>query len=212
MTVLLILGAGGHARVLVAALAASGEVPHGCIAPEAPRGAWPKEIAYLGQDAHIASYAPEDVLLVNGVGSVGVTTLRQQLFERWCTRGYKFATVIHPRAFIADGVQFGQGAQVMAGAIVQTGAVIGDNVLVNTGAIVDHDCVVGTGSHIATGARLSGGVAVAECVHIGTGAAVIQGIRIGRNSIVGAGAIVIRHTPDNAKLVGNPARVLGNEG
>ena len=43
---------------------------------------------------------------------------------------------------------------------------------------------------------------------IGAGAIVLLGITIGKNSIVGAGSVVTKDVPDNAVVVGNPAKVI----
>lgn len=49
---------------------------------------------------------------------------------------------------------------------------------------------------------------VEERASIGTGATILGGIRIGKNAIVGAGAVVTKDVPDNAIVVGNPAKIL----
>lgn len=206
MTDLVVLGAGGHARVLVAALALRGMRPIGCVAPNAPDGKWPEGVPHLGDDTMIEAHAAEKIELVNGIGSVGTTRARRRIFEVYKAKGYRFAAVVHPAAHIADDVTLGEGVQAMAGAIVQTGAAIGDNVLINSGAVVDHDCRIGAHCHIATGAALSGNVTLGTGVHIGTGAAVIQGITIGDGTIVGAGAVVIRDAGAGETLVGVPAK------
>lgn len=208
MSDLVILGVGGHARVLIAALELQGITPIGCLAPLAPGAAWPSAVAYLGDDGELSKLDPSRIEIVNGIGSVGSTTVRRDLYLAVKSRGFTFAPVIHPSAIVSAGATLGEGAHVMAGAIVQTGAWIGDNVLVNTGAIIDHDCRIASHCHIATGACLSGAVELAEGVHVGTGAAIIQGIRIGANALIGAGSVVVRDIPPGVTAVGNPARTL----
>ena len=162
MTAVVILGAGGHARVLVAAMALRGVVPIGCVAPERPAGEWPVTIAYLGSDDVLGTLDVRAYRLVNGRGSVASTYGRRWIFESARQRGFTFDSVVHPAAIVAGAVTLGEGAQLMAGAILQVGAVLGDNVIINTGAIVDHDCRIGAHSHVATGARLAGGVIVGD--------------------------------------------------
>lgn len=209
MTQVIMLGAGGHARVLIAALKLHGIEVAGCLAPRPPEANWPTDTPYLGGDDKLAALAPANVQLVNGLGSVGSTAKRQQLYDGLTARGFSFLAVVHPTAIVADGVILGDGVQVMAGAILQAGAVIGANVLVNTGAIVDHDCRIGAHCHIATGACLSGGVELGTSVHVGTGASIIQGIHIGDRTLIGAGAVVVRDIAGGVTVVGNPARPLG---
>ena len=200
-----VLGAGGHARVLAEALLRAGVPVLGCVAPEVP-GPLPDHLPYLGGDEALARHEPNQVLLVNGVGSVRQPMQRTAVFEHWQARGYRFATVVHPGAQLASDVRLGEGAQVMVGAVVQPGCELGSNTIVNTGAIVDHDCVIGAHSHVAPGVVLSGGVQIGTNVHVGTGARVIQGISIGDFAIVGAGAVVIANVPPHATVVGVPAR------
>ncbi|MBM3567058.1 MAG: sugar acetyltransferase, partial [Alphaproteobacteria bacterium] len=156
----------------------------------------------------LAAHAPDKILLVNGLGSTETTAARRALYETFVKRGYRFAAVIDPLALITGPVEIGDGGQILAGAVLQPGAVIGANVIINTRASIDHDCIVGAHAHIAPGATLSGGVWVGDGAHIGTGASVIQNIRVGVNGIVGAGAAIIADVPDDATVVGVPARVL----
>lgn len=204
---LIIMGAGGHARVLVAALRQVGAEILGCIDPVKPANP-PEGVAWLGSEAILASYDPSAVLLINGVGSTGASALRRGLFLRGKISGFSFASVIHSRAIVDPGVRAGEGVQVMAGAIVQAGALLGDSVLINSGAVVDHDCHIAAHCHVATGAALSGGVTLEESVHVGTGACVIQGIHVGAGAVIAAGAVVIRNVMPGLVVGGIPAGPL----
>jgi len=204
---LLVLGAGGHGRVLASALLLTDRRIIGFL--DASRAAWGShclDLPVIGDDGCLADFPPESVCLVNGIGSVGLPLLRQRIFETQRARGYRFERVVHPRACVSPHASLGEGVQVMAGAVVQAGARLGDNVIVNTGAIVDHDCVIGAHCHVAPGAVLSGGVTVGSSSHIGTGAVMVQGIELGEGCMVGAGAVVIRSHAAASRLVGVPAR------
>lgn len=201
---IVVLGGGGHARVLIDALRLGGREILGVAAPT--QGALPADIEYLGTDDAVLGYDASAIQLVNGVGSVGNPGLRERLFVAFTDRGYRFACVRHPSAVVAGDVEVGEGAQLMAGAVVQTGSRLGRNVIVNTRASVDHDCFLGEHVHVAPGATLSGGVTVAERCHIGAGAIVLQNIEIGADSVVGAGAVVVRDVPAHSVVMGIPAR------
>ncbi|MBF0444858.1 MAG: NeuD/PglB/VioB family sugar acetyltransferase [Magnetococcales bacterium] len=209
---LILLGCGGHGRVLLAALQAGGGKKDviGIIDPVATklRGTF-AEIPLLGQEEELTfNYPPTEVSLLNGVGSVGSTAKRAEVYNKFLQDGYKFATVIHPTANIADDVVVGEGAQIMAGAIIQTGCSIGDNVLINSGVVVEHDTKIADHVHIATGAVVAGGVEIGVGAHIGCGATIIQGVVVGASSVVGAGAVVLDNVPDGVVVVGVPAAVL----
>ena len=209
MTKPVIVIGGGHARVVVDALRLCGISMLGICDPALPRGSeGPFGIAVLGDDKAVAAYAPEQVDLVNGVGSIESTQARRQVFETFRQRGYQFAAVVHPSAVIANDVTLGEGAQIMAGAIIQSGTTVGSDSIVNTGARIDHDCRVGNHVHIAPGATLSGGVVVGDGTHIGVAAAVIQSIKLGRNCLIGAGAVVTRDVADDTRLVTPTSRTL----
>lgn len=186
---LIILGAGGHAGVLADVLRNQGRTLKALVAPARDtKRTVLVDIPYWSDEEQILTLSPDDIELVNGVGSLPGHPLRAELFARYHALGYRFAQVISPRAIISDYAVIEEGVQVMAGAIIQAGVRIGKNTIINTGATVDHDCVIGENNHIAPGAVLSGGVLTGVGVHISTGAAVIQGISIGDRGVVAAGA------------------------
>lgn len=192
MAEIYVLGAGGHAKVLIDALKLCGIQIAGVAEP--------------GDDEALLDKRTDSILLVNGVGGVGDTVPRRRVYEKFKQRGFRFATVRHPAAIVADDVELGEGVQIMAGAVVQPGARIGDNTIVNTRAVVDHDCDIGNHCHIAPGATLSGMVTLGEGAHIGAGATVIQSVKIGAGAVIGAGAAVVRDVPAGVRAVGVPAK------
>lgn len=204
---IVVLGAGAHARVVLSVLRCLRRIVRGCLAPEPPSPG-DIDVPWLGQDDILNSLSPNTVLLANGVGSTGTTVLRQEVFLAQSRKGFSFITMVHPSAIVDDTVHLEEGAQVMAGAVLQARVRIGRNAIINTGAIVDHDCIVSEHAHVAPGACLSGGVTVGAGAHIGAGTVVIQGVSIGCAALVGAGSVVLRDVGKSAISVGNPARLL----
>ncbi|MGO9133446.1 MAG: acetyltransferase [Methylovirgula sp.] len=201
-----ILGGGGHARVIAEVLRILGSGLRGCVAPERPA----LELAgcpWLGDD-DAQSFSSDEVVLANGIGSVGTVDRRRDVFLAWAGRGFYFPPIIHPNATIAGDVDLQDGVVVMAGAVLQSCARLAKNTIVNTNATVDHDCHVGAHSHVATGAILCGNVTLGPGVHVGAGAVIIQGVTVGGNAVIGAGAVVLADVPENSLAVGVPARVL----
>ena len=189
----LILGTGGHARVVADTLLAAGKTVIGFTDPAPQFERW-RELPCLGGDEVLEQYSPDDILLANGIGFLPFQTLRERIYRQFTDLGYRFTQVIHPSAVIAGGTDIAAGAQIFAGAIVQTGSHIGENSLLNTAASVDHDCVIAEHCHIAPGATLCGGVRLARGVLIGTKAAVIQEIAVGADTIIGAGVTLTQNT------------------
>lgn len=204
----IILGAGGHARVLLETLSALGvSVP--AIADVSPTSGpgWGAIPIILESDL-VSKFSFKSVLLANGVGSVSSMAARRVVFERHKLQGFTFADIIHPFSYVAGSARLGEGIQVMAGAVIQAGAVVEANTIVNTRASVDHDCHVGAHSHLAPGVTLSGGVRVGNEVHIGTGASLIQGVVVGDRAFIAAGAVVTKDVEPGERVAGVPARKL----
>lgn len=203
----IILGAGGHSRVLIDILQLTARKIIGITDPFY-RDREFCDLPILGEDEKILAYSPAEIELVNGMGSIGSTQKRKDLFQTFKRKGYHFANVIHPTAIISPHVTLEEGVQIMAGAILQPGTHIGTNSIINTKASVDHDCIIGAHVHIAPGVTLSGNCLIEDEVHVGTGATLIQGLRVGNKSVIGAGAVVIRDVPSGCTVVGNPAKVM----
>ena len=200
----IIIGNGGHARVLVDILLLQKREIIGYTAPTEENNRY--NVTYLGKDEEILKYHPQEIELVNALGSVSDTKLRANIFNIFKSKGYKFSTTIHPSAIISDTVILGEGVQIMAGVVIQPFAKIDDNTIVNTSTCIDHDCFIDKHCHIAPGCVLSGGIKIGESTHIGTGAKIIQNISIGKNVLVGAGSLVLRDIGDNKKVYGSPAK------
>ncbi|HML88561.1 MAG TPA: acetyltransferase [Methylomusa anaerophila] len=209
---IIIVGAGGHAKVLVDCLLHAGLKIEGIVDRDSEKSRHDiLGIPVIGDDSTVLSYSQNDILLVNGLGSVQSTIARKSIYLYFKEQGYSFAKVIHPTAIIGYEVAIGEGVQIMAGAIVQPGCTIHDNSILNTGAMVDHDCVVGKHVHIAPGVRCSGGITVGDCTHIGTGATVRQGINIGENCLIAAGSVVVSDVANDCCVMGIPAKVRGKK-
>jgi UDP-perosamine 4-acetyltransferase len=204
----IILGAGGHAKVLIGTLLLLQRQILGITeVNKQKQGDYLSGIPIIGDDEAILKYKSDEIELANGVGSVGLPKNRMDIYQKCKRQGYRFASIVHPSAMVMNDVQLGEGVQIMAGAIIQTGCRIGDNTIINTGTIVDHDCIIGEHVHLAPGVVISGDVHVGAMTHVGTSATVIQSVKIGQKSIIGAGAVVITDIPSGVKAFGVPARI-----
>lgn len=198
---ILLLGAGGHARVCAEALRAAGHDLRGHIAPEAGQGVGP----YLGPDVALGAELAQGARVLLAIGTVNQAgiALRQKLLHDLPQES--LATLCHPGAIVAPSANLAAGVFVAAGAIIGTNTAIGLASIINSGAVVDHDCSIGANTHIATGARLAGSIQVGDNCLIGVGASLRQGLQIGDGAIVGAGAVVIRDVAPGATVLGVPA-------
>lgn len=198
-----IIGAGGHAKVVLENLLSQDYKVEGFL--DQNKQLWNTEIMghkVLGSDDLINNYDPNEILLVNGIGSACTREntglkVRTKIFNIFASKGYKFLNAIHSSAVISKFCNIGQSTQIMAGSIIQPSVKIGENVIINTKSSIDHDCDIGDNSHIAPGSTICGSVKIGKGSFIGSGAIIIQGIDIGDNVIVAAGATVRKNIPSN---------------
>ena len=203
-----LVGAGGHARSILAALAGGALEPVACTDPRAQlHGTRIDGVPVVGDDERLPALLDDGVQgAVIAVGAIGDNVPRAELYEHVAALGFALPVVRSPSAIVAPTAEVGPGSVLLAGAIVGPGARIGRNAIVNTRAVVEHDCVIGDHVHVASGAVLGGGVTVGRAAHVGLGAAVRQGIGIGAGALVGVGAAVVADVPEGAIVVGVPAR------
>lgn len=205
---IVIVGGGGHARVVIDALRCSGEYEPAAVVDSALEpGDEVDGVVVRGGDELLPVLAGEGVAAAAiAVGSIGDAAARRRLHGLAAQHGFALPAIVHPRATVATTARVEDGCFVAAGAVVGPGARLGIGTIVNSNAVVDHDCALGEFVHVAPGAALSGAVTVGDDAHVGTGAAVVQQIKIGAGAIVGAGAVVIKDVPANTVAVGVPAR------
>jgi len=204
-----IIGAGGHGRVVADIIAHSRnrEAVFGFIDDNA--ALWGGDISgipILGSLYRLKLICRQHTGL-SVIVAVGNNSARQKIVTELKGYGIKYTNSIHPRAVIAGDVKMGVGVMVMAGAVINTGAIIGDHSIINTGATIDHDCILADFIHISPGVNLAGKVKVDERAHVGIGAAVLPGLRIGCGSMIGAGSVVVQDIPAEVVAKGVPARV-----
>ena len=185
---IMVIGGGGHAKVLLEILCRLEFDVYAVVAPQidAKSQLFNGLKHYISDDA-VLKYSTDQVVLVNGVGSLPGNTIRLSIFDKFQHDGYEFLTVVSDLAVVSSYCALGVGVQVMPGAIVNANVRVGNNSIINSGSILEHDCQIGENVHVAPGVTLCGGVMCGDNVHIGTGANVIQGVMIGCGAQVGAG-------------------------
>lgn len=194
-----VLGSGGHARVVIAALRASGVQVSALHDQRTERHGQSLDGVTVAGDCAAALNGPLPLHI-----AIGRNEVRRDLAAASPPKGWMRA--LHPSALIDPAARVGAGSLVALGGILQAGATIGAHVIVNTGAIVEHDGVVGDFAHVAPGSVLGGGVRVGEGALIGLGARVMPGVSVGAWAVVGAGAVVLRDVADGEVVAGVPAR------
>lgn len=205
-----VIGAGGHGRVVLDILLSAGA--HRIVgildANPALTGTQVSGVDVLGSINLLAKLRQQHPRLRGGIVAIGDNRARQGYRRELQAVGLEPINAIHPSAIVSPRATLGQNVVVCAGAIVCTEATIGDDVILNTGCRIDHECVIGEAVHIAPAVSLAGRVQVGAEAFIGIGATVIQCRTIGSGAMVAAGAVVTRDVAAGERVAGVPARTM----
>ena len=209
MTKLVVVGGGGHAKVVLSILGKLSDFEvMGYVDPNDMGTVLGAE--YLGTDDVLQLlFEEQDVKAAAlGIGHPGGSGVRRSAVEKLKIIGYSLPPMISPDAIVNVDVAVGEGTVVMDRAVVNCGSVIGECSIVNTGAIVEHDCRIGAFAHVAPGATVCGGVTVGDDSLVGSGAVIIPGRKVSASCIIGAGATVTGDCAAGGVYAGIPARRL----
>jgi len=210
MAGLLIVGAGGHGKVVADTAYESGEWEKIAFLDDR----YPAVKSILGWPV-LGTISQASVLIEeysNIVVAIGDNVLRFTLVHAFIEMGFVLPVIVHPTAFVSRFAQIGLGSVIFAQVAINAGTHIGIGSIVNTGATIDHDCLVGNGVHISPGVHLAGGITVGNYSWIGIGASVIQQINIGEHVMIGAGAAVRTMIPNDVTVVGVPGEIIKKKG
>ena len=210
---MLVLGAGGHSRVVADLIRACGHRVVGFVDPDEtklgrPVGRTGAAVVatvegLLDQIERGGALPAHATAVVPGVGLNGV-----RLREAMRLRELLAPALVHPAATVSPSAAIGSGSVVMPGALVNADAEIGQAVILNSGSVIEHDCSLADGVHVSPGAVLNGAVIVGARAWIGAGAVVLPRIRVGADATVGAGSVVLADVASDSTVGGNPARPL----
>lgn len=205
---LIILGAGGHCRVVLDILLENAQYDIvGLISQETKSI---MGIPVIGQDKDLQGLYQQSICKV--FVAIGNNKLREKLSQNLAGLGFSLINAISSHAIISRFSSMGVGNALMPGAVINSGTNLGNGCIVNTNASVDHDCKIGDYVHIAPGCALSGSVTIGNYSFLGTGTNVIDGIAIGEHVMIGGGASVVKDIPSSCTAVGVPARIIKTHG
>lgn len=198
---LLMLGAGGHARACREVVEAEGRFSVlGYVGQREEMNAAVGDLRVVGADCDLERLRADAGQAHIGIGQLGLGSTRRRLFELVQSHGFELPTLVSPQAFVAPSASLGAGTIVMPGAIVHTEARIGENCILNSRALIEHEAVVGDHVHVATGAILNGSVQVGSLSMIGSGTCIREGVSVGPSSFVGMGLSITESLPENTRL------------
>lgn len=196
-----IIGAGGHAKVVADIVLLRGDHIAGFLDSVHPEGeflGYPK----LGGDREYRKF-----LNCSFIIAIGNALARERIACSMPEAAWY--TAVHPGAVISNiDTEIGEGTVIMADAIVNPGAHIGKHCIINSGSIVEHDNRIGDYAHVSVGAKMAGGVQIGARTWVGIGATVSNGINVCGDCMLGAGAIVVRDITEAGTYAGVPARKI----
>ena len=198
MNKLIIIGAGGHGKVISDLALKIGYSDISFIDDKAVGDCIGFRI--IGACCDIESFDDGETDFVIGIGD---NCIRKLIAE---SHNVNWTTLVHPSAQIGLNVTFGNGTVVMAGTVVNACATIGKHCIINTSSVVEHDDLVRDYVHISPRAVLGGTVTVDDCTHIGIGSTVKNNIYICKDCIIGAGSVVVKDISESGTYIGVPAR------
>ena len=198
----ILLGGGGHAKVIADSIRARGDEVAGILDDGIPAGTMVMDIPVLGKISEFEKYSEHKCII-----SIGSNGIRQRIAGQLAGKA-RWYTAIHPSAIISPHAAVGEGSVVMPGAVINAGAKVGAHCIVNTGAIVEHDNELADFVHVSPAAALGGTVTVGALTHIGIGATVRNNINICGGCTIGAGAVVVKDIEEPGTYVGVPAKKI----
>ena len=199
---LIIIGAGGHGRV-IADIAQKLGVYNTIAFLDDGAAKASMGLPIIGKTADIEKYVKATDVFV----AIGNSTVRGEFIERLLAMGANIPTLIHPSAVIGACVEIGSGTAVMAGAVINPCSKLGKGVILNTCSSIDHDCIIGDYCHIAVGVHVAGTVTLGEKVWLGAGATIKNNVSICADCVIGAGAVVVKDITESGTYIGVPAKM-----
>ena len=197
MSNVIIIGAGGHAKVVAEIVKANGNMVEGFLDDVASGSLLGLPI--LGKITDCKKFLDDEFIV-----AIGDPYKREEVVKK--LDGVKWHTAIHPAAVVSGSASIEEGTVVMAGAVVNASAQIGKHCIINTLATVEHDNVISDFVHVSVGAKLGGTVKVGKNTWVGIGATVKNNINICSNCMIGAGAVVVKDIDEAGTYIGVPVR------
>ncbi len=207
MEKIVVIGYGGHAKSVIDSLKAIGE--YDIVGYTDIEDKHAEDIQYLGKDDSLPILFKNGVhKAVFGLGFMGRSELRNNLYEYVKSIHFDLPVIIDPSAVVSEKTEIGEGTFIGKRAVVNADAIIGKMCIINTGSIVEHENRIGDYTHLAVGSVLCGRVCIGSQCLIGANSTIIQEVKIGNCTIVGAGTVVTRNIGENEIIFGNPAKKI----
>ncbi len=203
---IIIIGAGGHSKVIADIVIKSGNTLIGFLDDSLAINTNiinynDKKFNVIGKISDCLTFYEKDKN-IKFIIAIGNNYIRNKIANQY---KLPYITLIHPNSIVSIQTKIEEGTVVMANAVINANTKIGKHCIINTGAIVEHDNIIEDYVHISPNSSLGGTVHIGEYTHIGIGATIKNNINITSNCIIGAGAVVVKNILESGKYVGIPA-------
>lgn len=202
MKELIIIGAGGHGKVIADIAYSNGY----------------KEISFIDDtkksfDNYQVVGTTKDIDKFDSnkyefIIAIGNNKIRKKIQKKLISKGLNVTTLIHPSAVISPSVIIRKGTVIMANCVINAGSIIGEGCIINTASTIDHDCIIHDYVHISPGVHIAGTVEIKERTWIGIGSSIKNNIKICEDCIFGAGSVVIKDIFNSGTYVGIPVKKI----
>jgi sugar O-acyltransferase (sialic acid O-acetyltransferase NeuD family) len=206
---LLLIGAGGLAREVLAAVRAGNDwTPLGALDDDPNRhGTEIDGLPVLGSTDLVHEHT--DAAVIVCVANALRPRSRATVVQRLGLPDDRYGTVVHPAASLAAGTEVGHGGILLAGVVVTAPQRIGSHLVAMPHVVLTHDDGVGDFVTLAGRATLAGGVHIGQCAYLGQGSMIRENTKIGEGAVIGMGAVVLSDVPAGETWAGVPAGPLG---
>ena len=197
----IIIGAGGHGKVIADIVVRAGDDLLGFLDDDQTKDSL-AGFPVLGTVAEASRW--QDAFFVVAIGEPDI---RERIVESmpWA----RWYTAIHSTAIVSQlETTIGEGSMIMAGAIISPGVTVGRHCILNTGSIVEHNTVLEDYVRVSVAAKTGGDVFIGKSTWVGIGASVNNCISICPGCMLGAGAVVVKNVTEPGVYCGIPARKM----
>ena len=203
----IVIGTGGHCRVILSLVSAIGE--HEIVGildlVDHRQGEVILGIPVTGSVLNLNDMPAAntcDVFL-----AIGDNKLRKHWWHKMMDLGYGLPNLVSPHAIVDSHAELGVSNVICAKSYIGPDATVGNNNLINTGAVLEHEARLGSHVHLSPLSVVAGRTSLGDECMVGAGATVIDELSVAAGSIVGAGATVVRDIVNEGGIyLGTPAK------
>ncbi len=163
-------------------------------------------VSVLGKIEDVVEYPNCYFIMI--LGNPRDLFIRKRFVEQLKIEIERYATIVHPAAWVSRYATIGHDTFVMPGTTIMPNVRIGNHVAISANTHIAHDTRVGDYVGMANSASVAGRVTIEEGAFIGANASIREDITIGQWSLIGMGSVVVENVPPYEVWVGNPAKFV----